>query len=187
MKKHFSLFILVFFIIINFQSISAKNPKSYINCIKMEFVYIPAGSFMMGATDNKGNSNEYPLHKVNILKGYYLSKFQVTQSQWKEVMGTNPSFFKGPDLPVERVSYLDVLKFITRLNRKEGGKKYSLPSEAQWAYACKAGTTTRYFFGDSNSANQLDKYGWYKNNSNNITHLVGQKQPNPWGLYDMYK
>jgi formylglycine-generating enzyme required for sulfatase activity len=99
-------------------------------------------------------------------------------------MGNNPSHFKGDDLPVEQVSWNEVQDFIRKLNEKEGTDKYRLPSEAEWEYACRAGTTTRYSFGDSES--KLGDYAWYRENSGGkMTHPVGKKKPNPWGLYDM--
>ncbi len=158
----------------------------YKNSIGMEFVEIPAGEFMMGSpSDEEGKMDrEGPVHKVTIEESYYLAKFEVTQEQWREVMGSNPSYFKGDDLPVEQVSWNDAQEFIEKLNEKEGTNKYRLPSEAEWEYACRAGTTTRYYFGDGES--KLGDYAWYRDNSDQKTHLVGQKKPNPWGLYDMH-
>ena len=99
-------------------------------------------------------------------------------------MGNNPSNFKGEDRPVESVSWKDVQEFVKKLNEKEGTDKYRLPSEAEWEYACRAGTQTRYSFGDDES--KLNEYAWYDKNSGSETHPVGQKKPNPWGLYDMH-
>jgi len=99
-------------------------------------------------------------------------------------MGNNPSYFKGDSLPVGQVSWNDVQEFIKKLNEKEGTNKYRLPSEAEWEYAARAGTTTRYSFGDDES--RLGDYAWYYANSGYKTHEVGQKKPNPWGLYDMH-
>ena len=157
------------------------DPDTYTNSIGMEFVKIPAGEFMMGS--NYG-SDEDPVHKVTIEEPYYLGKFEVTQEQWREVMGNNPSSFEGDSHPVESVSWDDVQEFIEKLNELEGTNKYRLPSEAEWEYACRAGTTTSYSFGDDNS--KLGDYAWYDKNSGDKTHLVGQKKPNPWGLYDMH-
>lgn len=99
-------------------------------------------------------------------------------------MGSSPSYYKGDDLPVEKVSWNDVQDFIKKLNEKEGGNKYRLPTEAEWEYSVRAGTTTRYSFGDEES--KLGDYAWYYANSGSKTHEVGQKKPNPWGLYDMH-
>ena len=179
---------------------SSQNPETYTNSIGMEFVQIPAGEFMMGSSsDEEGrNDNEGPVHKVTFEKPYYLEKYEVTQGQWNAVMGSNPSCFKGDDLPVENVSWNDAQEFIKKLNEMEGTEIYRLPSEAEWEYACRAGTTSSYFFGDN--ASKLGDYAWYngfitsdeRNQnqgeilSNESTHQVGQKKPNPWGLYDMY-
>ena len=163
-----------------------STPSDYTNSIGMEFMLIPAGSFDMGSPlgEERRDDDEGPLHTVNIEKAYYLGKYEVTQKQWQEVMGNNPSNFKGDDLPVEQVSWNDAQEFIKKLNQKEGTDKYRLPSEAEWEYAARAGTTTRYSFGDSES--RLGEYAWYDDNSKSKTHSVGQKKPNSWGLYDMH-
>ena len=156
------------------------------NSIGMEFVKIPEGEFMMGSPSDEGDrdNDEGPVHKVTIEESYYLGKYEVTQEQWREVMGSNPSYFKGDDLPVEKVSWTDAQMFIQKLNEMEGTNIYRLQSEAEWEYACFAGTTTRYYFGDDES--RLGDYAWYLDNLDGQTHPVGQKKPNPWGLYDMH-
>ncbi len=168
------------------QTASSQNPDTYTNSVGVEFVLIPEGEFMMGSPSGEEDrdDDEGPVHKVTIEEPYYLGKYEVTREQWFEVMGSNPSNFKGDDLPVEQVSWDDVQEFIKKLNEIEGTNKYRLPSEAEWEYACRAGTTTRYYFGDDES--RLKDYAWYIDNSNQKTHSVGQKKPNPWGLYDMY-
>lgn len=148
----------------------------------IEFVRIPAGSFMMGSED--GNSYEKPVHRVNITRDFYMGKYEVTQAQWKAVMGTNPSYFKGDNLPVERVSWNDAQEFIRKLNALASTNKYRLPTEAEWEYAARAGSSTKWSFG--NDISQLDNYAWYGANSGNRTHEVGGKLPNAWGLYDMH-
>jgi formylglycine-generating enzyme required for sulfatase activity len=152
--------------------------------VKMEFVLIPAGSFLMG--DEKGLDWEKPVHKVTITKPFYLGKYEVTQEQWQAVMGNNPSYFKGPKNPVEMVSWYGCHAFRAKLNEKfsSGGVKFGLPTEAQWEYACRAGTTTRYSFGDDPA--KLDDYAWWSENAKDTTHPVGQKKPNAWGLCDMH-
>ena len=163
------------------------EPESdYTNSIGMEFMKIPAGEFMMGSpSDEEGRyDGAGPVHKVTIEESYYLGKYEVTQEQWREVMGSNPSNFKGDDLPVEKVSWNDVQEFIEKLNEMEGTDEYRLPSEAEWEYACRAGTFTRYSFGDDES--KLGDYAWYGKNSGLETHPFGQMKPNPWGLYDMH-
>lgn len=183
--------------------------KTVTNFIGMKFALIPAGKFSMGSPpDEKGRfDNEGPVHEVMIRKPFYLGIYPVTQQEWQAVMGENPSFFKGDKLPVEQVSWDDVQYFIKNLNEKEGSDKYRLPSEAEWEYAARAGTATRYSFDDDES--ELGEYAWYTENSgsrapkkgdyfgynkddwyenkwNGKTHLVGQKKSNLWGLYDMH-
>jgi formylglycine-generating enzyme required for sulfatase activity len=153
------------------------------NSIGMKFTQIPAGEFYMGSEEY---DNEKPVHRVKINNPFYLGTYPVTRREWKAVMGNNnnSSNFKGDDLPVEQVSWEDVQKFIKKLNGKEGTDKYRLPSEAEWEYACRAGTTTRYSFSDDES--KLGDYGWYDKNSEGNTHPVGQRDPNSWLLYDMH-
>jgi formylglycine-generating enzyme required for sulfatase activity len=161
--------------------------KAYTNSIDMEFVLIPAGSFMMGSTDDDANADddEKPAHKVSISKPFYLGKYEVTQAQWEAVMESNPSRFKGRNKPIDRVSWEDIQVFIQRLNKKEGHDRYRLPTEAEWEYAARAGTTSVYSFGDE--AADLARYAWYERNSaGGEASPVGQKKPNAWGLYDMH-
>jgi formylglycine-generating enzyme required for sulfatase activity len=155
--------------------------KTFKNSIGMEFVLIPLGSFQMGS--NSGTSDEKPMHKVTIERAFYMGKTEVTQAQWKAVMGNNPSYFKGDDLPVDSVSWNDAKTFIQKLNAKENTDKYRLPSEAEWEYAARAGSTTKWHFGDDESL--LGDYAWYDENSGNKTHAVAGKKPNKYGLYDM--
>ena len=164
----------------------AAPDTQYTNSIGMEFILIPSGSFMMGSDPNFGNNHrdESPLHKVSISQPFYLGKYEVTQAQWVAVMGNNPSKFKGRNNPVETVSWHDTQEFITRLNAKEKHARYRLPTEAEWEYAARAGTSTTYFFGDDKNA--LSGYAWYHDNASDATRPVGQKQPNAWGLYDVY-
>jgi formylglycine-generating enzyme required for sulfatase activity len=161
-----------------------SNQNTYTNSIGVEFVLIPAGEFDMGLPSSESyHAYEEPIHTVNIENTFYLGKHEVTQKQWYEIMGTNPSNFKGGDLPVENVLWDDVQEFIRILNEKEGTDKYRLPSEAEWEYAAHAGTTTR--FSSVDSITWLGEYAWYGDNSGNKTHPVGQKKQNPWGLYDI--
>ena len=144
---------------------------------QMSFAQIPAGSFEMGS-NSKSAFDENPLHQVTISRPFELLTTEVTQAQWTMVMGSNPSHFKGDDLPVEQVSWDDAQEFIRKLNARDAGHHYRLPTEAEWEYACRAGTTgPRY--GD------IDAIAWWNKNSDRQTHPVGQKQPNSWGLYDM--
>ncbi len=159
-------------------------PKKFTNSSGMEFLLIPAGSFTMGSsTDDK---NEKPPHDVKIPQSFYLQTTEVTQGQWRKVMGDNPSEFKqcGDDCPVESVSWEDAKRFIEKLNQGENTRDYRLPSEAEWEYACRAGTTTDFSFGDD--PRKLGEYAWYDGNSNDKTHRVAAQKPNSWGLYDMH-
>ncbi len=167
-------------------AVSSADQKSITNSIGMEFVLIPAGEFNMGSPSNEVgiDNEESPVHRVKIANGFYIGKYEVTQKQWRKVMENNPSNFKGDNLPVEQVSWNDAQDFIKKLNEKEGANKYRLPSEAEWEYAARAGTKTSYSFGDDES--KLGDYAWYDANSGSKTHDVGQKKPNPWGLYDMH-
>ena len=158
-----------------------QTKEIFTNSIGMKFKLIPAGEFMMGS---EIHSSEKPIHKVTINEQFHLGTYLVTQHEWKAVMEDNPSHFKADDLPVENVSWGDVQEFIKKLNKKENTHKYRLPSEAEWEYAARAGTTTRYSFGDGDS--KLVEYAWYSKNSGDKTHPVGKKEANPWGLYDVH-
>ena len=158
-----------------------------LSSIGMEFIPIPPGSFMMGSPSNEsGRYDNEKQHRVTLTKGFHMQTTEVTQRQWKAVMGNNPSNFKncGDNCPVEEVSWNDVQDFIRKLNQREGGSKYRLPTEAEWEYAARAGTTTRFSFGDDEG--RLGEYAWYSGNSGRKTHSVGQKTPNAWDLYDMH-
>lgn len=160
--------------------------------VPLELVWIPAGTFMMGryAGEQDSDANESPQHQVSFLQGFWMGKYEVTQEQWQAVMGSNPSYFLGAKRPVENVSWYSTESFITALNTATG-TTFRLPSEAEWEYACRAGTTTRYYWGDDLGCTELDgcmdlgSYAWYWYNSDHQTHEVGGKLPNAWGLYDM--
>ena len=159
----------------------------FTNSIGMRFVYIQPGSFMIGSPeDEPGYDNDEKRHRVKISSGFHMQTTEVTQGQWNAVMGNNPSDFKncGNDCPVEKVSWDDVQKFIRKLNRKEGGDKYRLPTEAEWEYAARAGSDAAYCFGDNES--ELSQYAWYDANSENSTHPTGRLKANAWGLYDIH-
>ena len=138
----------------------------------------------MGSPDSDRDARDFekPQHQVKI-NSFAIGKYPVTQAQYQAVMGTNPSHFSNnPQNPVERISSDDAQAFCQKLSQITG-KTYRLPTEAEWEYACRGGTTTRFYFGDD--ANQLEDYAWYEGNSQNTTHPVGQKKPNAWGLHDM--
>ncbi len=185
---------------------TSKQPKELAidlpGGVKIDFVLIPAGEFMMGSSDAQRQLaieqagadqwaverilTEGPQHKVKITKPFYLGKYEVTQKQWQAVMGNNPASFKDPMNPVETVRWEDVQGFVAKLNAtfEKKGMMFGLPTEAQWEYACRAGTTTAYSFGDH--AALLAQHGWSKGNSGGTSHPVGQGKPNAWGLYDMH-
>ncbi len=155
----------------------------------MKLRLIPAGEFTMGSpgTESDRRADETQ-HRVTLTKPFYLGVTEVTQEQYQKVMGSNPSGFKGPQNPVEQVSWNDAVAFCRKLSElpseKSGGYVYRLPTEAEWEYACRAGTTTTYSFGDSES--ELGAYAWYIDNSGRTTHPVGGKRPNACGLYGMH-
>jgi formylglycine-generating enzyme required for sulfatase activity len=160
-----------------------KRAQHITNSIGMEFVLIPAGEFLMGSDD--GDPDEFPIHRVTISQPFFLGIYAVTQREWEAVMGNNPSAFKGaPNRPVEMVSWQDVQEFIRQLHTREGGTTYRLPTEAEWEYTARAGSQTAYSFGDN--SRYLREYAWYSENSDNMTHPVGQLKPNAWELYDVY-
>ncbi|MCP4219931.1 MAG: formylglycine-generating enzyme family protein [bacterium] len=174
-------FALVFMLVV---PVIPRESTACVNGPGIEFIYVPPGNFAMGERDTTGDDDELPRHNVTLSEGFYLGKFEVTQEQWKKVMGSNPSTFRGDRLPVENVSWLEVRAFIKKLNDAPGTETYSLPTEAEWEYACKAGSTERYFFG--RNRHKLHAYGWFEENSKKQTHAVGLKKPNQWGFHDMY-
>ncbi|MEQ1637459.1 MAG: formylglycine-generating enzyme family protein [Methylococcales bacterium] len=165
-------------------SIQAEAVSTNFSGIK--FVKIAPGCFQMGGDTGvkETSAAELPRHQVCIEKAYYLGETEVTQAQWVAVMASNPSKFNVNSHPVEQVSWNDVQEFIKRLNAREGGNSYRLPTEAEWEYAARAGSEALYSFGDN--AKSLSKYAWYGNEGyGGRTSQVAQKQPNAWGLYDM--
>ena len=152
--------------------------------ICIEMVKVEGGTFMMGATSEmkNPNSNEKPVHQVTLTNDYYMGKYEVTQALWQAVMGSNPSEYKGDNLPVETVSWNDCQKFISKLNSLTG-RMFRLPTEAEWEYAARGGKESRgyQYSGSSN----ISDVAWYDGNSGSKTHPVGTKQANELGIYDM--
>lgn len=184
----------------------------FVGEVKQRFRWAPPGRFMMGSPPGEaGRDSDEVQHEVELTQGFWMADTPVTQALWQAVMGSNPSRFVHPERPVEQVSWDDAQAFIARLNEQQPGLDLSLPTEAQWEYACRAGTTTATYAGDlkilgERHAPMLDAIAWYGGNSgvdfdlNNGfeatwggkqyeftragTRIVGQKRPNPWGLYD---
>lgn len=166
------------------------------NSIGMKLVLLPQGTFAMGSPANQRDADlDERQHEVTIGRDYYIGAYECTQAQYERVMGSNPSQFQtkrlgedSSEYPVEQLSWEEATQFCKRLSdlpeEKAAGRVYRLPSEAEWEYACRAGSTTDYCFGDG--AKQLTDYAWYQANSDNRTHPVGKKKPNAWGLYDMH-
>ncbi|MHC4251912.1 MAG: formylglycine-generating enzyme family protein [Planctomycetota bacterium] len=152
--------------------------------VTMELTLIPAGEFLMGSPrwDGRPHFADGPVHRVRITRPFYMGRYEVTQAQYGRMMGENPSEFRGPDLPVEEVRWSEAAKFCRRLSQRTG-KVVRLPTEAEWEYACRAGTKMPYFIDDGRS---FDDYAWHTMNSGKRTHPVGGKLPNAWGLHDMY-
>ena len=147
--------------------------------VKLEMILIPAGKFVMGSPESeKGRSKDETQHEVTLTKPFYMGKYEVTQEQWEAVMVNNRSFYRGPKLPVTSVSWENCQEFIKKLNAKTSGG-YRLPTEAEWEYSCRAGTTTAYSYGDSITKNDSNVEGL-------STKVVGSYKPNAFGLYDMH-
>ncbi len=164
---------------------------TYTNSLGQAFILLPAGTFTMGSpSDEPGRSSSETQHQVTLTQPFYMQTTEVTQAQWEAVIGSNPSLFDGcPTCPVESVSWNDVQGFITKMNARGEGT-YSLPTEAQWEYAARAGSTTAFYNGgitvtECDYDPNLNAIGWYCYNDEARSSLVGQKAPNAWGLYDM--
>ena len=171
-------------LLINWSSSVTPKQKEVLSLLVGNMVQVDGGRFRMGGTPEQGSdvySDEKPVHEVT-LSDYYIGKYEVRQSEWEAVMGSNPSRFKGEDLPVEQVSWSDCHEFIGRLNALTG-LSFKLPTEAQWEYAARGGRLSKSY--KYSGSNNLGEVGWYGSNSGNCTHRVGEKQPNELGLYDM--
>ncbi len=155
------------------------------NGVHLEFILIPAGEFDMGSprSEEARENDEEPVRRINITKPFYIGRYEVTQAQWKAVMGYTQSHFKGLDLPVDGIRWAHAVDFCIRLSEREF-ESFRLPTEAEWEYACRAGNVTSFSFGDVPSL--LTQYAWFNSNSDHTTHPVGQKAPNAFGLYDMH-
>ena len=165
------------------QSKTEKETEAIVAALEKEMVLIPAGKFVMGSPESeKGRLNSETQHEVTLTKPFYMGKYEVTQEQWESVMVNNLSFYRGPKLPVTDVSWEDCQEFIKKLNKKTDGG-YRLPTEAEWEYACRAGTTTAYSFGDNITAKDAN----YNTGVKIVKPVtVGSYKPNTFGLYDMH-
>jgi formylglycine-generating enzyme required for sulfatase activity len=164
--------------------------------VSIDFVYIPAGSFAIGAAPGEEgplDDSEEPQHIVELSKGFYLAKYELTQAQWRAVVGTQPwrrrQYVKeGAQFPATYITWVEVEEFVRRLNKKASKDLYRLPTEAEWEYACRAGTTTPWASGDDEQT--LEDYAWISGNTwalrKKHPHAIGQKKPNAWGLHDMH-
>ena len=155
-----------------FAGVNQQGYNEYLNeATGLVFVFIPGGTFKMGSNETE---YEKPIHEVTV-SDFLISKYETTQSLWQKIMGNTPSYFnKGGDYPVEQVSWEDCREFCKKMGLR-------LPTEAEWEYACRAGTTTKFYWGDIEDGD----YMWYYKNSGIITHPIGEKKPNGYGLYDM--
>ena|SRR5665213_1288831 len=194
MKRFLLIYLLIAFVNrVPVQAAESVPPKTYTNSLGMKFVWIAPGTFMMGSPkEEKERSTDELQHKVTLTKGFYMGIYAVTQEQWTELMGRNPSkFTDGKNLPVEQVNWMECQNFIKKLQEKEK-KPYRLPTEAEWEYACRAGTTTPFYTGETISTDQANYNGNYaygggkKGVYREKTMPVGSFPPNPWGLYDMH-
>ena len=186
--------ILLFFILLfKYNCIHKATHVYHEPATGMEFVLIKHGQFLIGTPETGlADTLQSYQHEVEITKDFYLGKCEVTQGEWEKLMGSNPSHFKGNDsLPVENVTWYEAKKFIDKLNQINNGKLFRLPTEAEWEYACRAGTTTPFSTGKNITTDQANYDGDfpYKNYpkgiNRNHTTIVGTFKPNPWGLYDM--
>lgn len=176
-----SLIVLIFVLCFCSVCLGQEDFKAITNSVGMKMVLLPDGEFTMGSVPGQsGRAHDEFAHEVIISKPFYMASTEVTQRQWKEIMGFENCNFKGDDLPVEKVSWKQAMEFCRKLSEKEG-KVYSLPSEAQWEYACRAGSKESF-----SGSSKLDDMGWYFENSDKTTHLVGTKKANSWGLCDMH-
>ncbi|MCL2479314.1 MAG: formylglycine-generating enzyme family protein [Treponema sp.] len=199
-RTYIFLFILVILVQgLRITAVEAQTAATDSDTGSGSMILIDAGTFTMGSPSGEGgrSANEGPQHQVTV-SSFYMDKYPVTQAEYKDITGKTPSMFKGDNLPVEQVSWFDAVDYCNKLSVKEGltpvykvtgsivewisgANGYRLPTEAEWEYACRAGTKTPYSGGTSVAA-----LGWYSGNSGNTTHPVGLKQPNAWGIYDMH-
>lgn len=182
-------------LVTSINSFAQQIPDRYDTLLEIDdesffFNFITPGTFQMGSPPEERlrGDDEGPVHRVSFTEGFYMGIYEVTQAQWRQIMGNNPAVFRifnnSAQRPVEYISWNECQEFIKKLNQKGKGF-FRLPTEAEWEYACRAGTNTAYFWGDKMAENGNSKYAWANSRSMAMTHPVGTKLPNPWGLYDM--
>lgn len=185
MAKRFLVFIILAFVLCDNTIKAQENIVFTVNGVSFEMVYVEAGTFTMGCTfeqDDDCNNNETPIHSVTISNDYYIGKYEVTQELYEAVMGTNPCKRKSSDSPVKNVSWYDAVEFCVEISHLTG-RRFTLPTEAEWEYAARGGkkTTNAKYSGSSN----INNVAWYDGNSGNQTHPVGRLCSNELGIYDM--
>jgi formylglycine-generating enzyme required for sulfatase activity len=186
------------YVFLTYLLVAGTLPLGAQAAVPPDFARISGGTFMMGSPASEAGRRDNETRRRVAVSGFYIGKYEVTQVEWKRVMGTNPSEFSGDHLPVDGVSWNDAVAYCNKRSALEGltpaytlrgttvtwdkrANGYRLPTEAEWEYACRAGTTTPFYTGTS-----VDSAGWYDGNSGGTTHAAGQKTPNAWGLYDMH-
>ena len=191
-NKNYLFFTLLALLLLFFQSSYGQENLSFtVNGVSFEMVFVEGGTFMMGCTGEQGEEYywERPVHEVTV-SSFYIGKYEITQKEWVAIMGNNPSHFRsvqfliprGNNFPVEHVTWADTQEFITKLNAVTG-KKYRLATEAEWEYAARGGSKSKNY--KYSGSDNIDDVAWYSGNSDATTHLVGTKQPNELGIYDM--
>ncbi len=190
------LMMVAMLLVVSWAATAADAPKEVKielgDSIVIELIRVEPGEFRMGSPPSDDVRGDRPQHRVRITKPFCLAKYEVTQAVWKRIMGENPSTTENkPNNPVENVSWNECQKFIKKLNAIVLGGRFRLPTEAEWEYACRAGESTRFSFGDGPASNQdpspdFDAHVWSTRNAGSAPHNVGTKKPNPWGLHDMH-
>ena len=176
--------------------LTTTPPPESVSSNLVEFVWIGPGEFKMGSPSNEPGRelDEGPQAKVQFETGFWMAKYEVTQGEFERMMGRNPSpWTEDPNVPVVKVNWFEAVDYCTKLtklwvteSRLPRGYAFRLPTEAEWEYACRAGTATRFSFGEDKTESELEGYAWFARNSDFMAHPVGKKKPNPWGLYDMH-
>jgi formylglycine-generating enzyme required for sulfatase activity len=191
MMRTFCLLLFLLPVLLGAQQAGDLHELTLPGGVALKLCYIPAGSFVMGSdsADVFYQGDEFPAHRVTLTRGFYLGQFEVTQAQWEAVMGENPSVFDryptSPRHPVDMISWDDCQVFLEKINALGLPGRFRLPTEAEWEYACRAGTETLFYWGDDLALGPMLKHAWFYSRAAGRSHPVGKKQPNAWQLYDM--